>query len=118
MWARIINALAGLWVMIAPGWLDFHKTAANNNYITGPLVVTAAIVAMWEVNRGVRYFNVVAGGWLILSGLLFASGDMTIVIANAVAGICILLCAFVKGKITKDYGGGWGILFRKRSSPQ
>ncbi len=67
MWAAIINILLGLWLMISPALLQFEKAAFNNNYIVGPLVLTCAVMALWEVNRSARYLNMAAGGWLVAS---------------------------------------------------
>ncbi len=74
MWAAIINILLGLWLMISPTFIPFEKAAFDNNYIAGPLVITFAITALWEVNRSARYLTLLAGVWLIFSPFyLFAA---------------------------------------------
>src|SRR5688572_5526958 len=67
MWAAIINILLGLWLMFSPGLLQFEKAASDNNYIVGPLVLTFAIIALWELNRSARFFNIAIGVWLVIS---------------------------------------------------
>ena len=112
MWAAIINVLIGLWVMVAPGLFEFEKTSANNHYIVGPLVITMAIAAIWEVNRSFRYFNLLAGIWLAISAI-FLSYESSEEIANSLAsGIFLIFFSLVKGEKKHRYGGGWKILFR------
>jgi hypothetical protein len=115
MWAAILNTLIGLWTMFAPGLLEFEKTAANNCYIVGPLVITVAVASIWGVNRSFRYFNLLAGIWLAVSPV-FLSYDTIPEIANSLAsGVLMTLLSLVKGKIKHQYGGGWRILFKRDS---
>lgn len=111
MWASIINTILGLWVMISPYVLHFEKTAANNNYIVGPLVITFAITSLWEVNRSARYLNMVAGSWLVISPFLLRFKSADVIWITVVSGILILSFSFVKGKVRGNYGGGWRSLF-------
>lgn len=111
MWAATINILLGLWLMISPYLLHFEKTASNSNYIVAPLVLTCAIMALWEINRSTRYFNVAAGAWLAVCPFIlnFQAADATW--NSIVSGILIAAFSFVKGTIKGKYGGGWKSLF-------
>jgi hypothetical protein len=113
MWAAIINVLLGLWLMISPDLLQFEDVASDNYYIVGPLVLTFAITSIWEVNRSVRFFNTAAGIWLIASPFIldFQSRDSTWV--TLLTGFLITAFSFVKGRIKKNYGGGWRYLIEK-----
>src|SRR5688500_12075349 len=107
MWAAILNVLIGLWVIAAPDLFEFGKTPANTHYIVGPLVITIAVVSIWEVNRSFRYFNVLAGLWLAISAI-FLSYESSSEIANSfVSGIFLILFSLVKGEKKHRYGGGW-----------
>ena len=111
MWAAIINILLGLWLMISPYLLQLEKAASNNNYIVGPMVLTFAITALWEINRSARYFNIAAGAWLAASPFIlnFQAADATW--NSIVSGVLIAVFSFVKGTIKGKYGGGWKSLF-------
>ena len=113
MWGAIINILLGLWLMISPGLLQFDKIASSNNYIVGPLVLTFAITALWEVNRSMRFFNVATGVWLIFSPLIVDIQSSVADWATVLSGILITAFSFVKGNVKKNYGGGWRSLFKK-----
>lgn len=113
MWAAIVNIILGVWLMISPSVLSFEKTAADNHYITGPLVISFAIIAVWEVNRAARYLTLLAGAWLLFSPFMLDYEDATAKWITVVAGVLIALCSLVKGKVAGRYGGGWRSLFLK-----
>src|SRR5436309_3272808 len=112
MWPRIVNIIIGIGLMITPTVLKLEKTAADNNHITGPLVITFAIISLWEINRNVRWFNMATGWWLILSPfLLNLSASVTKI--DVSAGIVIAILSLYKGNIKNKFGGGWRSLFQK-----
>lgn len=113
MWARIINIILGLLLMLTPAVWSLDKTASHNHYIVGPLVITFAIIALWEVNRNARWFNIVAGAWLIASPLILGLKGQ-IATMDVFAGILIIVFSLFKGSITQRYGGGWRSLLDKR----
>ncbi len=112
MWAQVINIVIGLLVMAAPAIWDFDKVSSNNNHIAGPLIVTFAITALWEVNRNVRWLNIVAGTWLMMSPLILGMKTPALEI-NLLLGIGVVLFSLFKGRITRRYGGGWRSLLQK-----
>jgi hypothetical protein len=114
MWAAIINILLGLWLMFSPGLLQFEKAASDNNYIVGPLVLTFAITALWELNRSVRFFNMAAGVWLAVSPFVLGFQSQTAIWTTVLSGVLITVFSFVKGSIKRNYGGGWQSLFERK----
>jgi hypothetical protein len=48
MWAQLINALLGMWLMAAPAVLGYIGPARTNDRIIGPLAAGAALIAIWE----------------------------------------------------------------------
>jgi short-subunit dehydrogenase len=112
MWAAIITVLIGLWMMAAPEYYAFGPVEGKNFFIVGPLVVTAAVIAIWEVNRSARYFNFVAGIWMMVSPLLLPYETQTGITGSVVSGILLIILSLVKGKISRRYGGGWVSLFK------
>ncbi|MGI8952606.1 MAG: SPW repeat domain-containing protein [Chitinophagaceae bacterium] len=112
MWARILSMLIGLGLMITPAVFNFDKIAADNNHIVGPLVITFAVISLWEINRNVRLFNIVTGGWLIISPFILKFSSPALLI-DLFSGIAVVIFSFYKGKIKHSYGGGWRSLFQK-----
>src|SRR5688572_20143829 len=91
MWAAIISTFIGLWIMIAPEWFPFNKIEANNHFIVGPLVVTAAVIGIWEVNRSLRFFNLAAGVWMVISPLLLSYETKEAIYSSIVSGALLIL---------------------------
>ncbi|HKZ65677.1 MAG TPA: hypothetical protein VJ111_04950 [Chitinophagaceae bacterium] len=113
MWVAIINILLGLWLMISPALLQFEKIASDNNYIVGPLVLTFAITALWELNRSALFFNIAIGAWLVISPFILAFQSPVAIWATILSGVLIAGFSLVKGKMKRNYGGGWRSLFKK-----
>lgn len=107
MWAAIINVIIGLWITVSPERFGYKDVAANNYFIVGPLVVTAAAISIWEVNRSVRYFNLVAGTWLLISSVLLTYEASHAVWNGVASGLLLVLFSLFKGSIKKQIGGGW-----------
>lgn len=112
MWAQVVNILIGLWAMISPAVFHAEQTAADNNHITGPLIITFAVTSLWEINRSVRLVNIVIGGWLALSPLFIHFGQ-PMWLSNVIAGIVVVILSLVKQEKKTHYGGGWRSLFQK-----
>lgn len=117
MWATIINILLGLWLMFSPGLLQFEKAASDNNYIVGPLVLTFAIITLWELNSSVRFLNMMIGIWLIVSPFMLGFQSSTAIWMTILSGALITGFSIVKRRMKRNYGGGWRSLFKKNSVP-
>ena len=115
MWAQIINALLGIWLMAAPAVLHYAGAASVNDRIVGPVAVACAIIAISAVTRPVRWVNMVLGLWLVIAPWIL--GAPYIVVLNSTAvGLLLMLCASVRGKISHRFGGGWASLWRANAS--
>ena len=112
MWAQIVNVFMGVGLMISPAIFNFKKVAADNNHVAAPILLTFAIISLWEINRDARLFNIITGLWLVLSPFIlgFASTGRTI---DVIAGIGVIFFSLFKGKSKTNYGGGWISLFQK-----
>lgn len=112
MWAHLINALLGTWMMAAPAVLGYGDPARTNDRIVGPVAATCAIIAWWEVMRGVGRVNLLFGLWLVAAPWVLGY-DATAALVNSTAvGVAMAALSFVRGRITKRYGGGWAALLR------
>jgi hypothetical protein len=112
MWTAILNILVGLWLMVSPAFLDMSKPVADNNQVTGPLIITFAVISLWEINRNVIKANVVLGVWLFAAFFIFSFSNTEVIISNTVCGMLTILLSLVKRKSVDQYGGGWSSLFQ------
>jgi hypothetical protein len=114
MWAAIVNILIGVWMMVSPAMLNYGKMESDYNYIIGPIAITFAITAVWEVNRSARFLVLLCGVALSISPMLSFFQSSNAIWNNALSGVIMSLISLVKGYIKKHYGGGWRSLFQKQ----
>ena len=110
MWARIINAALGIWLMTSPSVLEFGGAAKTNSVICGALAASLAIIAIWEVTRGLRWLNLLIGAWLLIAPWILGFGSEAI-INSFVVGILMVILSTFRGSIRQQTGGGWAALF-------
>jgi hypothetical protein len=115
MWAQIINAALGIWLMIAPALLGFEPKAADHDHIIGPVVASFAIISWWEVTRPLRWINLVIGLWLLAAPWILGYPQTPAIINSMATGLALAMLSLVRGKITQQFGGGWSVLRRTRS---
>lgn len=113
MWAQVINAILGIWLMAAPGIFNYSTNAANNDNIIGPVIATFAITAFWECTRVTRTYNIPLGAWLLLAPWVLGYENTFAIINDMVVGVLVIALSLVKGKIEKTYGGGWSSLWEE-----
>jgi hypothetical protein len=116
MWARIVNALLGLWLMAAPWLMGYADPARTHDRIIGPLVASIAIIACTECMRPVRWANLCLGVWLLCAPWLLGYTRMAL-LNSMMVGILMSGCALVRGRITHHFGGGWTALLKGTSDP-
>jgi hypothetical protein len=111
MWAQLVSACLGLWLMVAPAVLAYGAPAATVDRVLGPLITTFALVASWEVTRGVRFLNLGCATCLLIApavlGYADAAGMNQPVVAMLVAALTCL-----RWRRSHAYGGGWLSLLR------
>ncbi len=112
MWAQVVNALLGVWLMVAPFLIGYGSPAEVNDRIVGPLVAACAVISWWEVTRPVRWANFPLGLWLIVSPWVLGYDQPSIWLHSFAVGTAVALLAAVRGQVTGRYGGGWSVLWR------
>jgi hypothetical protein len=112
MWAQIVNAILGLWLMASPELLGFDNPVADNDHIVGPLISSFAIIAIWEATRVVRLYNVPLAIWLLIGPWLLGYEETGASLNDMLVGLFVLILSFVKGKISQRFGGGWSAIWR------
>jgi uncharacterized membrane protein len=105
-WQLTISVIIGLWLMLSPRifQMGIETSAANLNHLGGALVIVFAVVAMAEVLRSFRYFNVLLGLALVVLPWLIGDSNMVHTISSSLAGLFIIFLSFSKGKIKEKYG--------------
>lgn len=116
MWARFCSVALGVWLMSSPAVLGLSQAAATNNHIVGPLVVTAALVALSEVTKPVRWVNLLLGVWLLLAPWLLSGFTEVARINSLLVGGVLIPLALVPQVGKHEVGGGWRVLWKDRSS--
>lgn len=111
MWARIINTILGIWMMVAPAVWDYNRPEANNAYIFGAIIATVAIIAMAESVRNTRWLNLVFGLWLAMAPWIMGF-DTEAKINDTLVGLTVAALSLIKGQIKEQMGGGWITLFK------
>jgi len=112
MWAQVINAVLGIWLMVAPGVFGFPETVADNDHIIGPVIATFAVISFWEATRVVRTYNIPLGAWLLVAPWILGY-EVTGAIANdMVVGGLVIMFSLVKGKVEGRFGGGWSAIWK------
>jgi len=115
MWAQVINAILGIWLMVSPAVLDSNKTVANNDHIIGPLIAAFAIISWWEATRVIRLYNLLPAAWLLLAPWVLGYNDTTAIFNDMAVGLLVIVLCFVKGKVEGRFGGGWSAIWKKDS---
>jgi hypothetical protein len=110
MWPRIINAALGVWLMAAPAILDYGRPAATADRIISPLIISFAVVAIWETTRQLRRMNTLLGIGLFIVPLLLGYATLPL-INSLVVGVIVIGLSLVQGKMETQFGGGWSVLW-------
>ncbi len=112
MWAQIINAALGIWLMAAPAVLNYGDPAMTNVRIFGPLIATFAIISWWENTRPVARWNFPLGLWLLLAPWVLGYGATAPTVNSLLVGVLVMGLSLVLGTVEGRYGGGWSVLWQ------
>lgn len=111
MIAQLAAAGIGIWLMAAPvvfGYAD--AAAANVDWTLGPIAASIALIAVFEATRGIRRANYAVAVLLIALPWLLGY-PMTALVNSSVSGAALAVLSRIRGRRTKEVGGGWRALF-------
>ena len=114
MWAQIINALLGVWLMAAPAVLGYGAPAATNDRIIGPIAASFAVIAWWQATRPTRWVNLPLGLWLLLAPWVLGYGATAAVVNSMAVGAALAALSLVEGTVDAEFGGGWRAVWGRR----
>jgi len=105
-WRLTVSAIIGLLLMLAPTVfkIGIETSSANLNHLGGALVIVFAVVAMAEVLRSFRYFNIILGLAIVAIPWLIEWSNITYTIITSLLGLSIITLSTSKGKIKETYG--------------
>ena len=107
-WQDPVNALLGIWLILAPWALGFqHSTAAMaNGVIIGLALVAAAAGAIFVPRAWEEWIEGALGLWMVVSPWILKFGSLHAARNSAVlTGIIILALALWVLLTDKDYAG-------------
>jgi hypothetical protein len=116
VWARLASVAIGIWLMAAPTLLGYADPGRTVDRILGPLAASAAVVAMFEVVRGVRWIESAVGVALLVSWWALDYPVLAALQSVATGGLLVVL-GTRGGRITGRFGGGWTALIRPAGGP-
>lgn len=109
-WAQFVTVALGLWLMAAPAVLGYSGTPADVHRVLGPVTAAFALIAIWGHMRPLRWLSPPLGAAITVAPFLWSFG--TVALVNSVlVGLAVAGLAFVPGRISEDYGGGWSSLW-------
>lgn len=115
-WLQLAAAAAALWLMVAPAVLDFGGAARTNDRIAGPIALTFAFVAAWEILRGLRLLNIPVGAWLIIAPWALRYDANAAILSDSAVGVALIVGALLAGATSQEFGGGWRVLLGERGT--
>jgi hypothetical protein len=104
--------LIALALMFFADLWSLSKADADNIHIICPLIIAFAITALWELNRNIRYLNVLLGAWLIAAPFVLGFPGSLPKLSVALAGLAVALLSLLPRRVKGKYGGGWKSLFQ------
>ncbi len=117
MWARLLSAALGAWLMAAPDVLSHGGSAGLNDHVVGPIVVGSAVVAAWPVMRPLRWVGLVVGAWLLVAPWIFGDYGTAAMENASVVGFLLSALALLGGERESRFGGGWRRLLGSKDEP-
>jgi hypothetical protein len=111
-WNLLAMTASGLWLLAAPAVFDvsIRSGAADVAHMAGAVVVVAAVVAMAEPVRLLRFVGAAAG--ITAAGTVFLTeADQGYAAAVVVTGLAVAALSATRGRIADSYGD-WELLTR------
>jgi hypothetical protein len=90
MGARAINAALAVWLFASSFMWPHTQAQAENAWVVGVMAFIAALSGLSGATWA-RYFNVVLGIWLVLSGLFLVPRQLGTLLNNILVGIGLVL---------------------------
>lgn len=103
-WTLLASVALGVWLVFLPAVFGAEKPASDVYRLAGLLTVTAAVIAMGEVFRVVRYLDVLLGVAVATVPWFLAGAGLGAQLAGAATGVAVAALALPRGKRRERYG--------------
>jgi nucleoside-diphosphate-sugar epimerase/uncharacterized membrane protein len=103
-WNLLLSAGLGIWLMLTPSVLGSAGAAAHSDHLVGALIVTAAVIALADVGRAMRFINIVFGAWVIAAPWILGGATPASRWSDAIVGALVILLSFRRGPVGERYG--------------
>jgi nucleoside-diphosphate-sugar epimerase/uncharacterized membrane protein len=103
-WNLLVSAGVGAWLMLTPSVLGSVGSAAHSDHLVGALIVAAAVIALAEVGRSMRFINIVFGAWVIAAPWILTGATSASRWSDAIAGALVILLSLKRGPVRERYG--------------
>lgn len=104
-WTLAAAAGIGLLLMITPGVFDVARPASSVFQLAGAIVLANSVIAMGEVFRAARYFNVLLGAAVAVGSWILSGAPTAIAIWAVIAGALVAALSLPRGRVTERYAG-------------
>ncbi|MEP2057445.1 MAG: SPW repeat protein [Maribacter litoralis] len=113
MWAKILNIVIGLYLIVAPSFFGYSPQASDNGHIIGPIIVTFSIISLWEATQGTRKWNYPFAVWLLLAPWILGYENNLAMVCDMLVGALVIVFSSFEQENKNRYGGGWASLWQK-----
>lgn len=118
-WPLLLSATAGVWLMFSPAVLGAGGGLADSAHFVGALVIVVSVIAVAEVGRPARFFNLPLAAWLVTAPWFLDGGGVGDRLNSVIVGVAVVLASLPLGRIRERYGSfdaalRWSPLHRRR----
>jgi uncharacterized membrane protein len=103
-WNLLVTAGLGVGLMVTPSVLGTAGRAAHSDHLVGALIVVTAVIALADVGRAVRFFNVLLGAWVAAAPWLLGGATTTSKWTDVIAGALVIVLSLPRGPVGERYG--------------
>jgi hypothetical protein len=104
-WNMVASAALGGWIMLAPSVLGTGGAAADSDHVAGALVVTVSVIAIGQIARTARLFNLLLSAWLIAAPWLLAGVTPAAKWNDIAVGALLFALALPRGPVRERFAG-------------
>ncbi len=106
-WTLVASALLGTFLMFSRVVFATLPPMAHSDHLVGAMIVTFAVMAMAEVARPLRFFNLAFGLWLVMAPWVLPGASPVASWAGVLIGVAVVGLSLPRGKRSGEHYGDW-----------
>lgn len=103
-WNLLATTAVGGWLMFAPSALGSAGAAAHSDNLLGALIVTISVIALADVGRAMRFFNILLCAGLIVAPWILEGGTTASAWNDVFAAVVVIILSVRRGPVAERYG--------------